>query len=382
MKSAKPSILQKKAQREARWLKRWQTRNAVTRALWPVSWLFQQVVTLRRKAFLRGWRAQYRVPVPVIVIGGIMIGGVGKTPIVVQLVQSLKQAGYQPAIITRGYGSREEHNQVQPVDSQSLAEEVGDEPLLLAQNTGVPVWVGADRVNAARAIGTHHPECDVIVCDDGLQHYRLYRDIEVAVVDERGVGNGWCLPAGPLREPPQRLSSVSAVVLHQRNAGTAEKHNDERPDWPLCENKAVFKVQSELSIAYALAQVERTIALNDWVQLMGQKVLMLAGIARPQVFFDMLAGYGITGERYALPDHAPMDDDLVQRLMYVLQEQSLDFVLMTEKDAVKCLPWLNSHPQLAEKIWVVPLRLIDNENWQNFSFHVISELERLDRKEE
>ena len=96
----------------------------------------------------------------------------------------------------------------------------------------------------------------------------------------------------------------------------------------------------------------------------------------------MLAGYGIAGETYALPDHAPMDDDLAQRLIHILQEQSLDFVVMTEKDAVKCLPWLNSHPQLAEKIWVVPLRLIDNENWQNFSFHVISELERLDRKEE
>ena len=384
--------LHARAQREAHWLALWQKRSALTYALWPLSWLFQKIVGLRRWAYLRGWKAQYRMPVPVVVVGGIMIGGVGKTPMVAQLVKDLQRAGFQPAIITRGYGSEvDQERRVAAVLTDSLAAEVGDEPLLLQRNTGVPVWVGANRVDTARAVCAAHPECDVIVCDDGLQHYRLYRDLEIAVMDDRGVGNGWCLPAGPLREPPTRLNSVSALVYHRRLTLVDLAENEPMQDigrvaalsWmpdPLTVPQ--FAVCSRLHNAYALAQVQRTIALQDWTptwaeKSLGSNTLMLAGIAQPQVFFDMLANFGIHGERLALPDHAPFDAVLARRLSESLAQNHCAALLMTEKDAVKCLPWVHEFPELAEKIWVVPLRVNRDAGWQALSEHIVGRLKAL-----
>lgn len=384
----------RQAQREAKWLARWQTRGWATRVLWPASWLFQKIAAVRKWAFTHGWRAQYRMPVPVVVVGGIMIGGVGKTPIVAQLVRQLQQAGFQPGIITRGYGSQADRERREiEVTAYSSAQQVGDEPLLLHRATGVPIWVGANRVNAARALCAAHPECDVIVCDDGLQHYRLYRDLEIAVVDGRGVGNGWCLPAGPLRESPARLNTVSALVYHQRRSALERDGQDgSEPDahcqtlsdlpWmPRPLTTPQFGVCSGLNRAYALTEVQRTIALNDLVQQYGvhknKKVLMLAGIAQPQVFFDMLADLGFEGESLALPDHAPFDAALAERLIQLQHEKACAVVLMTEKDAVKCLPWIEAFPALAESIWVLPLSVRQDEGWQGFAQHIISRLKGL-----
>lgn len=375
---------QGQAQREAKWLALWQSRGGLPRALWPLSWLFQKVAAVRLWAFTHGWRAQYRMPVPVVVVGGIMIGGVGKTPMVAQLVKDLQYAGFQPAIITRGYGAQANREQREiPVTADSLATQVGDEPLLLHRTTGVPVWVGANRVNAARALCSAHPECDVIICDDGLQHYRLYRDLEIAVLDDRGVGNGWCLPAGPLREPPARLNTVSAVVHHRRlsHSSVPAQTLSSMPWMPQPLTVPQFEVCSSLNSAYALTQVQRTITLSEWAttwaQADGQTALMLAGIAQPQVFFQMLADSGIRGETLALPDHAPFDTALAERLMHMVQEKSHNAIFMTEKDAVKCLPWVQAFPALAEKIWVVPLSVQPNEGWQALSQYLIGRLNEL-----
>ena len=232
----------------------------------------------------------------------------------------------------------------------------------------------------------------MIICDDGLQHYRLYRDVEIAVLDDRGVGNGWCLPAGPLREPPKRLNTVSAVVHHRRlsDACASALALSAMPWMPQPLTAPQFEVCSSLNSAYALTQVERTMALSEWASVLGdvsadasgQQVLMLAGIAQPQVFFRMLADAGIRGATLALPDHAPFDTALAERLMRMVQENLHGAILMTEKDAVKCLPWVRTFPELAEKIWVVPLSVQPNEGWQALSQFVSQRLHELTQNPE
>ncbi len=369
--------LQQQAHRQAKWLSLWQSRGWLTKLLWPLSKLFAAVVALRQRAFARGWRAQYRMPIPVVVVGGIMVGGVGKTPIVAQLVRSLQQAGFRPAIIARGYGGKFDPRagelHAMRVSPSSLASEVGDEPLQHALNTGVPVWVSPSRVDAARAVSSMqsvsdaHPECDVIVCDDGLQHYRLYRDIELVVMDERGVGNGWCLPAGPLREPPERLSSVFAVVQHVRGADALDSAPREFAWMPEPLDTPQYVVHSALGQAYGLSEQSQRCELSAFA---ARSVLRCAGIARPQVFFDMLAQAGVVGEVLALPDHAPFDDALARALL----ARDFEVLLVTEKDAVKCLPWVQTHPELAQKIWVVPLAVVPNADWAHLTEQIVARL--------
>lgn len=360
--------LEQQAQREARWLARWQTRSLLTWLLLPLGWLFEKATQVRRWLFRYQWRAQYRVPIPVVVVGGIMVGGVGKTPVVARLVNDLKQAGLHPAIISRGYGSLAEHQQASAVTEHYSAADVGDEPLQLWMQTGVPVWVGKNRIDVARALCAAHPECDVLVCDDGLQHYRLYRDIEVVVVDERGVGNGWCLPAGSLREPPTRLNEVFAVLRHRRGEPKMienDGHALSTAYFPQPLIAPIFTITTELAAAYALSERRQIQPLADFA---GQKKLLkLAGIARPQVFFEMLDAHDVTGETLALPDHAAFDASLAKNLL----AREIDIIMLTEKDAVKCLPWCETYPELARKIWVVPLVVQDSEDWRGFSKQVV-----------
>ncbi|NWG86602.1 MAG: tetraacyldisaccharide 4'-kinase [Hydrogenophilaceae bacterium] len=275
----------------------------------PVSLLFFLAVWLRRLAYRAGWLRAERLPVPVVVIGNIAVGGTGKTPLTIWLVEQLRQAGWRPGIVGRGYGGQRKG--VAPATPDSDPRDVGDEPVLLAQRTGCPVWIGRRRADAARQLLAFHPEVDVILADDGLQHYALARDVELIVVDgERGFGNGWLLPAGPLREPQSRLDSVDAVIV---NGGRPLP--DIRPPQ--------FAMALVGRRFWKLGQPDRTVEADFFA---GRAVQAFAGIGNPNRFFQALAALGIRAETHALPDH----------YRYRPEDLPSATLLMTEKDAVKC----------------------------------------------
>lgn len=305
-----------------------QARGPLAVTLLPVSLLFAAVAALRRLAYRTGILASERVGVPVIVVGNITVGGTGKTPLVLWLAEALRGRGRRPGIVSRGYGARTRvPRAVRPEDAPDVA---GDEPLLLARRSGAPVWIGRDRVAAARALLAAHPECDLLISDDGLQHYRLRRDAEIAVIDGRGAGNGWHLPAGPLREPVARLARVDALVI-----------NGERLPAGLVDVPPVP--------AFSMRLVgERFRRLGDASQTCGPEAFAglrlhaLAGIGHPQRFFDHLAALGLRAVPHVFPDHhAYAAEDLAF--------EGADALLMTEKDAVKCAAFAPSNA------WVLPV---------------------------
>jgi tetraacyldisaccharide 4'-kinase len=281
----------------------------------PLSWLFWIFINCRRKAYEFGLLKSYRPLVPLIVVGNISVGGTGKTPLVIWLVEQLRQAGYRPAVISRGYGAIKAS--VQAVCVDSLPTDVGDEPVLLAKRTGCPVWVGADRVAVQRELLKAHPDCNVLISDDGLQHYRMQRDIELVVVDAaRGFGNGWLLPAGPLREPLARLSSVDALV-----------YNGDQ------EHSVGYGMMLQAGAIHNLLEGGLTI---DVAALQGLKIHAVAGIGNPQRFFKQLQDLGLLIETHVFPDH------------HAFRAEDMAFgddapVLMTEKDAVKCAVFARSN---------------------------------------
>ena len=291
----------------------WARTGALTLLLLPFSALFAVVSRLRRLAYRRGWLTSVAVGVPVVVVGNITAGGSGKTPLAIWLVNHLRAQGRRPGVVSRGYGGSA-HGCAR-VRAGSSPAEVGDEPLLIHLKTGAPVMVGRDRVAAARALLARHPGIDVIVADDGLQHYRLRRDLEIAVVDAAsGFGNGWPLPAGPLREPRSRLRQVDAVVQGVRG-GAQPRALD------------AWRVDFVAAFAHPLRDPLARRPLGD---LPAGEWLAATGIGRPQGFFDTLAAQRIRFVPRAFPDHhafAPGELPAVGR------------VLMTEKDAVKCLPF-------------------------------------------
>jgi tetraacyldisaccharide 4'-kinase len=282
--------------------------------LLPISWLFAALVALRRTLYRCHILASHRVSVPVIVVGNISVGGTGKTPLTLALAEQLKQHGKHPLIISRGYGG----NAQQPlaVTANSSAQQTGDEPLLMARRGLCPVWVGRDRVATARAALLAHPKCDVILCDDGLQHYRLQRDVEIVVVDgERRFGNACLLPAGPLREPVSRLQSVDAVVV---NGGTAGR------------NEYAMRLSGE--VFYNLLDPMRTVTAHE---LQGLRCHAIAGIGNPQRYFDTLQILGLRCTNHPFPDHHTY---VASELAY----PDCDALLLTEKDAVKCVTFADA----------------------------------------
>lgn len=274
----------------------------------PVSWLFAALAGVRRGLYNAGLLCSITLPVPVIVVGNITVGGSGKTPLVIHLVETLRAMGKRPGVVLRGYGATVTTPQL--VQAASDAAQAGDEAVLLARRAGCPVATGRDRVAVAHLL-LEQQNVDVIVSDDGLQHYRLGRSLEIAVLDgARLLGNGALLPAGPLREPATRLPQVDAVVI-----------NGEPGAWP-----GALRMILTPHTVYAVAQPAQTRALTDFA---GSRVHALAGIGNPQRFFDLLHAHGITAITHPLPDHA------------ALQSADINFaddlpVLMTEKDAVKC----------------------------------------------
>lgn len=308
------------------WLERqWYCLGPWQLLLLPLSALFWLLSALRRLAYRFGWLRVEALPVAVVVVGNITVGGTGKTPLVLWLAQFLQQYGYRPGIISRGYGGAA----VAPrqVDRGDDAERSGDEPLLLARDSGCPVWTGRDRVATGRALLAAHPECNVIISDDGLQHYRLARDVEIAVVDGvRRLGNSLLLPAGPLREGSWRLEQVDAVVVNGDGAGEVT-------------GAARFRMNLKGSVLRNL----NSGAMQDAAGFKGKKLHAVAGIGHPQRFFGYLRALGLEIEEHAFPDH------------HAYRRCDLDWpeaeaILMTEKDAVKCAAFADS------RYWALPVQ--------------------------
>lgn len=320
----------------------WSRRGPLACLLWPVSALLGGIVHLRRLAYRREWLSSHRLPVPVLVIGNRIVGGAGKTPTTIAVLQHLRACGWQPGVLTRGYKGKRVDEAPLLLDEQTApglrAAVTGDEPMLIWRRTGIPLMIGPDRVADGVALLAAHPEIDILVCDDGLQHLRLQRDIEVVVFDERGAGNGWLMPAGPLREPwqaePALPLSARPLVLY----------NADRQTTPL-------------SGALTQRRLAAPVALSAWWQHQeaprlstppaGNRVAAMAGIAQPERFFNALQELGFQVQPIPLADHAGFEvlpwDDTVQDL------------IVTEKDAVKLDPARVARERPGTRVWVAGL---------------------------
>ena len=289
-------------------LKAWRTRGWIAHLLWPIAQILRLLVWFRYRMYRVGLLASERFHVPVIIVGNVVAGGAGKTPVVISLVRHLQASGQTVGVISRGYARSGRHSLEVTPDTPVHAS--GDEPALIRKKTGAPVFVSRWRIDALRALLVFYPATSVVVCDDGLQHYALQRDIEIVVFDDSGTGNGWLMPAGPLREswPNRRCHGVD-LVLHTGRKSAFEGFGSSR----------------QLA-AHALAVDGRQVPLVD---LAHRPVIALAGIAHPDNFFDMLRVRGLTlTKTFTWPDHhvfKPSD----------LEALAGHTVLCTEKDAVK-----------------------------------------------
>jgi len=328
----------------------WQRRGIVYWAFLDISLLWRWIADRRRRRAGDG----VRVGVPVVIVGNVVAGGTGKTPTVIALVEALRERGWTPGVVSRGHGRAADRAALSaaptdtaragstdairaharaatlPVTPDAPADLVGDEPALIVARTGVPMTVGADRVAAARALLADHPDIDVIVSDDGLQHYALARDVELVLFDARGAGNRACLPAGPLRESADRPRDATLFV------GCPV-------DPALAAGAPAFSLDIRPGAVWQLAASERRRPLADWA---GRRVQAAAGIGAPEKFFAMLRAAGLDVRALPLPDHARFD-------AASFAGRSPDDLLITEKDAIKC----RAVPALASdaRLWVVPI---------------------------
>lgn len=302
----------------------WYQRNKVV--LWPLiplTTLYIGLIKLRRKFYQMGICKVHKFPVPIIVVGNLTVGGTGKTPLVMHIINRLRQQGWQPGVVSAGY--KGQHQTPTTVHSYSQPHEVGDEAVLLAKRLNCPIVVGHNRAIAVQKLLTEH-KINIIVSDDGLQHYALNRDIEIAVIDgDRQFGNGYCLPAGPLREPKSRLLEVDLVVSNSRSVSEDVKID--------------YTMEYQADNLYNAVELDAQMPLDS---LRGKKVHAVAGIGNPKRFFQLLEAYGLQVIAHPYPDHHPFiardigfSDDLP--------------VIMTEKDWVKCISFVSKHH------WVLPV---------------------------
>lgn len=286
----------------------WKQNSIFNKLFVPLAWIFQLLTLLRKKIYYLKGQAKFSVPI--IIVGNISLGGTGKTPLVGWLANELVKYGFQPGIVTHGYGSKLGKKNVVIITPNSQASAVGDEALVLARMYQGPIVAGRKRINAIRLLQETYPNVDIVICDDGLQHYQLARDIEIAVVDGNSrFGNGFCLPAGPLRESVKRLKEVDFIVVNGQAMAD---------EWPMTST-----LRNKVS---PVSTHQQSCGLDDFI---GKTVHAVAGIGNPKRFFKMLQNHGIHVIEHAFSDH------------YQFKQSDLQFkdglpILMTEKDAVKC----------------------------------------------
>ena len=322
----------------------WERRGPTSLLLWPFSWVYGLVLRVRKLiSDLRIFNPK-PIAVPVIIVGNIRVGGTGKTPIVIALAQKLKELGWKPGIISRGYGAQA-CNMPTSVTSDSDPSIVGDEPALIAQRTGnqFPIWVYPKRKETITALLKHHPEVNVIISDDGLQHADLPRwpareggrDIEFVVRDGRGEGNRFLLPAGPLREPAGRDRDATLM--------TANPSQKLAPVDEYFQGRRTFTLSPQLGLAYQLNNLSNQQNLEGFAeQYLPRKMTAVAALGNPQRFFDELQKHGVVAKCIGLPDHSTYTDTFFSNI-------DAKCILITEKDAVKCAGITD------ERIWVVPM---------------------------
>ena len=322
-----------KTSRLQQWLESiWYGKGRGRLLLMPLSYIYSAINNYQRKVETRNL---VKLSCPVIVVGNITVGGTGKTPLTIHIVKLLQKEGYKPAIITRGYGGKATV-WPQVVNADSDASIVGDEAVLMAQRTSVPVYAGANRLESIEQLLKAH-DCNVIVSDDGMQHYKLPRDIQIAVIDgKRQLGNGYSLPAGPLREKKERLDSCDLIVMNGKSSLEKNTHRENQ-----------FEMTLSGQILINLFSNEEK-PLSDFSDL---EVQALTGIGNPQRFYSTLKAYGLKLTENSFPDH------------FAFEENDLSFsddsiVIMTEKDAVKCKLLIGS----AKHYWYLPItaRLSNN----------------------
>jgi tetraacyldisaccharide 4'-kinase len=341
------------------WLEReWQRLGGGALIFLPFTLVFRLVVALRRLLYrlkvLPAWRAR----APVVVVGNITVGGTGKTPLVIAIVEMLKKRGWNPGVVARGYGRVPRREQdplgvVRVYPELATPEHFGDEPVLIARRAEVPVFVSPDRPAAARSLLEVHPEVDVVVSDDGLQHYALARDVEIAVVDgERLYGNGLMLPSGPLREPVTRLREVDAIVMNVGADMAAVADKAPGPD------RFSMRLGGERFVAVSGGDERSTEEFA--LVLRGRSVHAIAGIGHPQRFFDHLERLGIHARRHAFADHHPFQPA-------DLKIPGAEVIVMTEKDAVKCAAFADA------RLWFLRVDAIVPTDFEEF---LLARLER------
>ena len=327
----------------------WERRGPTSLLLWPLSWLYGLVVRVRKLILDTGLIKQKPAPVPVIIVGNIRVGGTGKTPIVIALAERLQQLGWRPGIISRGYGSSAQTSPLQ-VNSHADPSLVGDEPVLIAKRTHdqFPIWVFPKRQKSIRSLLKHSPDVNVIISDDGLQHSGLARwpareggrDIEFVVRDGRGEGNGFLLPAGPLRE---RATRERDATLFTGKTKGAESKLGPQDEYFL--GRRAFSLLGSLGNAYQLINPTNTQTLSQLADsYLPNKITAVAALGNPQRFFDDLLKQGVAGKTISLPDHATYTPEFFEKI-------HAQCILITEKDAVKCTAITD------ERIWVVPMNL-------------------------
>ncbi|MDT8452386.1 MAG: tetraacyldisaccharide 4'-kinase [Gammaproteobacteria bacterium] len=311
----------------------WYSQNPVAWLLLPVSAIYCLLVFLRRALYKTGLLKSYKLPVPVIIVGNITVGGTGKTPLLIALTTLLQQQGYRPGIVSRGYGGTVTGERL--VKESDDAHMIGDEPCLILKRTGCPLVVGRDRVAAAQLL-LAKSDCNVILSDDGLQHYRMQRDVEIAIVDKsRQYGNGYCLPAGPLRETVSRLKQVDMVVNHCSDAESCHAEN----------HSLHFSLRFLDAINLKTGERRSIESFNV------QPVHAVAGIGHPERFFKQLQKNELEIISHTFADHHKFT-----AADFVFADDTP--VLMTEKDAVKC------HGLPAENLWYVPVDAAFSEDLQ------------------